>query len=562
MGASWGELIAGAANAGSHSYQQTIRRLIRRDYLTGANWDYAVSDVAKMAHEALAARETMVALFESSSESWVAYSSQGERLTGDDILKRGSLSILERTRKDAEPVLITADLPEELRTASVMSHQVRSVLAVPLFWWDVRHSPPKKTFGGCLCTYRSSADLAFTGDDVELVLDISAVAERHLNLLRYVRGVEAELNRSKQELAELRQVVAEEYRLGKYVTLDRWFGEQVIGTLRRLSHADRVTILLQGPTGSGKSHLAQAYHYECPRRQGPFVTLDCSQVTSSETLAAELFGYASRSGFANAPKEGSQGAAQRADGGTLLIDEVSLLPADLQPRLLGLIQTGTFTALGTSERRQVDIQIIAATNEDLRQLVAQGRFREDLFWRLSEVSIHLVPLTSRAADIPVLAEQFLRGARERFKIAGMEGISREALNLLMNHDWSRAGNIRGLENTVRRSVLLAPPGTRQLEVEHLRFEQLGAPAGRPAGGAAEPARPGGAAAPAGLPAVAPLKRVRGKQKQDELQSIIAAVQEHGYASDAAEALGMSYTMLISRLRSAGLSVRDVLAPRT
>src|SRR5262249_31711064 len=157
-------------------------------------------------------------------------------------------------------------------------------------------------------------------DDVQLILDITRIVQPSLNLLRALGRLETDLEASRREVQELRASAAGRWALGRYETHDPWFAENVLEPLRRVSSASKVGILLLGPTGSGKSHLAQAYHYACPRKAGPFVTLDCSQVTSAETLASELFGYAANSGYANAPAKGRPGKAQSAHGGTLFVD--------------------------------------------------------------------------------------------------------------------------------------------------------------------------------------------------------------------------------------------------
>src|SRR5262249_35425080 len=143
-------------------------------------------------------------------------------------------------------------------------------------------------------------------------------------------------------------------------------------------------LLLLGPTGSGKTYLAQAYHSESSRRNGPFVVLDCAQTLSPETLGPELFGYAKNSGYANTPKAGLKGKAELAHHGTLFLDEIGALPSDLQQTLLRLVEEGVYSPLGSSENRRVDLQIIAASNEDLEALVHRGGFREDLYHRLRE----------------------------------------------------------------------------------------------------------------------------------------------------------------------------------
>jgi transcriptional regulator with GAF, ATPase, and Fis domain len=488
---------------------------------------------------------------------------------------------------------------------------------------------------------------AFSAADVEIVLDIARLAQPTLNMLRCLEQVQQALDRSREALETLRAANAREFRLGAYQTFDPWFAREVLEPLKRVSRADRVNILVLGPTGAGKTHLAEAYHYECPRAAGPFVVLDCAQVTSVETLSAELFGYAPDSGYANAPRGGRPGKAQLAHRGTLFIDEIGCLPAELQQKLLRLIERGEFSPLGSGEVRRVDLQILSATNEDLAGLVRLGRFREDLFWRIS--------------DIPHLARGFLRRACERIARTGLEDLDETALHRLLKHDWARAGNVRGLERTIFRSVLLAPPGIRRLEALHLQLQQIDATAPAPratreargalhgaypgdararsggetarsgapearsgdardwsgnAGGQSGEAgdqsgdsrtrsgdagarsghargwsddaaraegtgdRPGDARPPAGVaghgegtgsralpardghaprdPATSSVRRRPGSPRLEEVK---AAIQEYGYASAAARALGISYRELTWQLHKVGLTVRDVLAER-
>ncbi|MBI2569549.1 MAG: sigma 54-interacting transcriptional regulator [Candidatus Schekmanbacteria bacterium] len=525
------------------SHLRVLRYLLGRDYLKRADWSFALRDLAQMVKEALGAQEAFVALFDSAATGWSATTAEGDQLGDEEIGARASRTVLEQVRTQVEPIL--GSLPPSVTSESILVNQLDSVLAIPIHWWDVKAEQPTRRFGGCLYAHRSSPQPSFSEADIALALDICEIAQRSLNILRYLRRVESDLESSELELQRHRQRTAVEYRLGAYATRDPYFAETVLEPLKRVSGADKIGLLILGPTGAGKTFLAEAYHYECARRNGPFVVLDCSQVTSGETLSAELFGYAPHSGFANSPAKGSVGAAERADKGTLFIDEISCLPPDLQQRLLGLSHSGSFQPLGGAERKHVDIQIIAATNENLRDLVAQRRFREDLFWRISEVTIELPPLSSRAADIPDLAARMFDKARDRFGRTDLSGFSGAALDVLRNHDWSRAGNIRGLEHTVRRSVLLAPPGIGQLSGEHVKFDAVHpgtAQSGRQLGAPAQ----GKAGAPASEDDYAP-----------EVREAIEAVRRHGHGTAAARELGISYAALIGRLRKAGLAVRKV-----
>ncbi|MBI2565701.1 MAG: sigma 54-interacting transcriptional regulator [Candidatus Schekmanbacteria bacterium] len=481
-----------------------LRALLRRDFLRRASWGEALRDVAQMAIVALEADEALVALYDGDGSGWTACTRDGELLQHGDIGMFGSVSVLEEVRRTTEPLLTVARGGLPLTSESIVEHQVQSVLAVPLFWWNVAGDARERCFGGCLYAHRSVARAPFTPEDVSLVLDVAELAERNLNLLRHLRAVQTDLQRSEARLEETRQAVAREYRFGNYETRDRCFAENVIEPLRRVAHADKIALLITGPSGSGKTHLARAYHYQCARRNGPFVVLDCGQVTSAETLAAELFGYAPSSGYANAPQDGRPGKAELAHKGTLFIDEIACLPADLQQRLLRIIQEGRYSRLGAATESAADLQIIAATNADLGRLVREGRFREDLLFRLALMRVALPDLNQRLVDIPEMAQSLLvRACAEQGDRAGAS-LSPAAARKLQRHDWAKAGNIRGLEYTIRRSLLLAEPGKTVLEESDIRFDELfDYGRGVPAAGAPTSAPSPASAAAAGRSGMSP-----------------------------------------------------------
>jgi DNA-binding NtrC family response regulator len=216
-----------------------------------------------------------------------------------------------------------------------------------------------------------------------------------------------------------------------------------------------VTLLLHGETGTGKDLVARAIHEASPRREHPFVIVDCGAL-AAEQIELELFG--------ESDDAGRRGAFELADGGTLLLDEIGELPADLQPKLLRVLETGRFRRLGSTEERSVDVRTIAANVRDLQEAVAAGTFREDLYFRLAVVSCELPPLRERREDIPMLIELFSR----RLPAGMWRPPGSEAMARLVGHDWP--GNVRELRNVVERSAYLSPDGGIDLRAVEERPE--------------------------------------------------------------------------------------------
>ncbi len=211
----------------------------------------------------------------------------------------------------------------------------------------------------------------------------------------------------------------------------------------------RSTVLILGESGTGKELVARAIHRHGPRRKQPFVAVDCGALTET-LLESELFGHV-RGAFTDA-KTDRTGAFELADGGTLFLDEVGNMPMAQQAKLLRVLQTGEFNPVGSSKVRKADVRVVAATNARLADEVGQGRFREDLLYRLNTVEIHLPPLRERGEDIPHLAQHFLTQQAAKYGKA-LKGFQPDALEALVRHPWT--GNVRELEHAVERSVLMA-----------------------------------------------------------------------------------------------------------
>ncbi len=209
------------------------------------------------------------------------------------------------------------------------------------------------------------------------------------------------------------------------------------------------TVLITGDTGTGKDMIARAIHYNSPRREAPFVVVDCASLSES-LLESELFGHV-RGAFTGAVRD-RKGLAETARGGTLFLDEISTISAQVQGSLLRLIQEHEIRPVGSDKAVAVDVRLIAATNRDLQELVQEGTFREDLFYRLSVFTIRLPALRERREEIPLLAHHFVKRFSEELE-KEIDGITPQAMAILETHDWP--GNVRELENVVERAVLLA-----------------------------------------------------------------------------------------------------------
>jgi len=225
--------------------------------------------------------------------------------------------------------------------------------------------------------------------------------------------------------------------------------QSVLNQIRIIAKTDSMT-LIQGETGTGKEIIARAIHNQSSRSQRPFVRLNCAAIPGP-LLESELFGH-ERGAYTGAYTQ-TKGRFQLADKGTLFLDEIGDLPLELQPKLLRALQEQEFERLGSSQTIRVDVRVVAATNQDLSQLVANKQFRADLYYRLNVIPICLPPLRERAQDIPLLVQYFVRKFSARFH-KPIDLIPDELMEVLKAHDWP--GNIRELQNFIERAVILSP----------------------------------------------------------------------------------------------------------
>jgi formate hydrogenlyase transcriptional activator len=226
----------------------------------------------------------------------------------------------------------------------------------------------------------------------------------------------------------------------------------VLNQVRVIAKCQSV-VLIQGETGTGKEVVARAIHDQSFRKHGPMVKLNCAAIPGP-LLESELFGH-ERGAFTGAVTH-TKGRFQQADQGTLFLDEIGDLPLELQPKLLRALQEQEFERLGSSQTIRVNVRVIAATNQDLAQLVAQKQFRADLYYRLNVIPLTLPALRDRRDDIPLLVEHFVRKFSARLD-KPIDVIPPEVMHILKRHSWP--GNIRELQNCIERAVVLSPGST-------------------------------------------------------------------------------------------------------
>jgi DNA-binding NtrC family response regulator len=260
-------------------------------------------------------------------------------------------------------------------------------------------------------------------------------------------------------------------RTGEAIRSDYDFG-QIVGRSPALRTAleraariiphDRASVLVTGETGTGKELVARAIHFNGPRRLGAFVEINCAAIPGN-LLESELFGY-ERGAFTDA-RTTKPGLFEAADGGTLFLDEIGHMPLTVQGKLLKAIEEKRVRRLGSLQSREIDLRIIAATHVDLASAVERGNFREDLYYRLTLIPIHLPPLRERGDDILLIAQHFLRKLTEQYALP-LPTIDNGLRAELLRHSWP--GNVRELRNTLERALLL---GDGRLDPSDLFFEQ-------------------------------------------------------------------------------------------
>ncbi|HEY2389493.1 MAG TPA: sigma-54 dependent transcriptional regulator [Candidatus Binatia bacterium] len=339
--------------------------------------------------------------------------------------------------------------------------------------------------------------------------------------LRTVVGRALELNRLARENRWLRQEVETRYAADQVIA-ESPRSRELLALIRRVAPS-RATVLVQGDSGTGKELVARLLHYWSERVGRPFVAINCKAFAEG-VLESELFGH--EKGAFTGATAARAGCFERASGGTLFLDEIGEISGDFQAKLLRVLQEGEVLRVGGTEARRVDVRVVAATNRQLKDEIAAGRFREDLFFRLNVIPIALVPLRERREDILPLARHFLHRHTEQ---SGRQvELAAEAEAALVAHGWR--GNVRELENAIERGVVLARGDV--ITPEDLLLDESPAPAA-PAGGEGT------------------LQATLDQATAARIRSALEAA--HGQRTEAARTLGIDRTTLYRLMKRYGLT---------
>jgi transcriptional regulator with GAF, ATPase, and Fis domain len=429
----------------------------------------------------------------------------------------------------AGETVLLRDVPVELDPTRpgdrmIMDDGVRSCLSVPLRFGE--RVGGALWFGKLRPSWFDAADAEIaTGVAAQVVLALQhqRLAEEH----RRLAAVEGRARRLEERVLSLREALEERYAfehiVGRAPSL-----REALGRAAKVAPTE-ATVLITGESGTGKEVVARAIHQASARADGPFVAVNCAALPEA-LLESELFGH-ERGAFTGADRQ-KPGRFELAAGGTLFLDEIAELTPGVQAKLLRVLQEREFQRVGGTATLHVDARIVTATNRELEREVAAGRFRDDLFYRLSVFPVHLPPLRERGDDILLLADHFVRALGARMG-KGEPGLSRDARQALLGHRWP--GNIRELQNAVERALIVS-------EGALITASQLGI--------APRPGPPGGPARAVGTPG-----EPDGRASLAELeQRMVCEALERagGNKSKAARLLGLTRAQLYTRLERFGL----------
>lgn len=317
-----------------------------------------------------------------------------------------------------------------------------------------------------------------------------------------------------------------------------------IRTLIQRIAPTEVRVLVTGPSGTGKEVISRALHQLSLRNSGPFVSVHCGAIPA-DLLESELFGYV-KGAFTGADKD-RQGLLAMANGGTLFLDEIGEMPLPMQVKMLRVLQEGTYYPVGGREQKRIDVRLVSATNAVLPDLVAQGKFREDLYYRIKGITLETPALDERREDIPLLIQHFLQQLVQALPTGQSLTMAAPALQWFLQRSWP--GNVRELKNTLESVVAISQQGVVQLsDIELLHMD-----AQSPVSANALPASAGSGGISALHPTLRPELALEEQVRQLEISLLMNALQQsHGNRSQAARALGLSRQGLLKKIERYGL----------
>ncbi len=396
--------------------------------------DALLEKVLEIAMTHLSAERGFVMLTNDKSETGytvVALKNFNSKKASDEFA--ASSSVVKSVLQSGEAVLTFDALSDERfeSSVSIIAQKILSIICIPL------HSGERIT--GAVYLDSSKSRKAFTDDALKFLTIFSNLAAIAIENAQRYSLLEAENVRLKNEV-DVSHLFSN--IIGKS---EKW--KKVLEIAQRVLDVD-VAVLITGESGTGKELIARAIHDHGTRKGKPFVTVNCSALPEN-LMESELFGYVKGS-FTGAASD-KKGLVEVADGGTLFLDEIGELPLLLQAKILRLLQEKEYRRVGDTKNRPANIRIIAATNKDLQDEVKTGKFREDLWFRLNVIGIHLPPLRERKDDIPLLATYFVKRAAKNYK-RPIESIHPDAMQLLLANQWR--GNVREFQNVIERAVVL------------------------------------------------------------------------------------------------------------
>jgi transcriptional regulator with GAF, ATPase, and Fis domain len=355
------------------------------------------------------------------------------RETIPEAMDHVSDSIIAKVIESKESMIVSDAMNDEefSGSESVVNLNLSSVMCVPLV--------DRGSLLGLIYVGNENIANLFTQRHLDLLTIFGAQASLIVANALMVRDLRLDKEQLTKRLSEM--------RFGQIIGASEAMRE-IFKKVEKVAPTD-VNVLVTGETGTGKELVAKEIHNRSSRYEGPFVTINCGAIPEN-LLESELFGHV-KGAFTGASKT-REGKFQAADGGTIFLDEIGEMPVNLQVKLLRVLQERTITKVGSSTPEEVDIRVIAATNKDLEQAVDQGEFREDLFYRLNVIMLHLPPLRLRGNDVVLIAKYYINEICEEHGV-GQKELAPEATQALKRYEWP--GNVRQLENRLKKAILLS-----------------------------------------------------------------------------------------------------------